>query len=158
MSVIKAQLTHFWRDTSGAITVEWTLLTGGLVAIALAATAVVGSGLDSNTAMLNEEFTREHRFYETRNFGRSPTEVAQALEMEVLSDSRRDRRVARLLDALTENQLRNQHRTWNTRAADASYSNLPLARDQVKLIAVAMDARDVDPHAGVPTPLPTPAT
>lgn len=61
----------------GAITVEWTLLTGGLVAIALAATAVVGSGLASNTAMLNEEFTREHRFYETRNFGRSPTEVAR---------------------------------------------------------------------------------
>jgi|GEM_PF-972627 len=158
MSVIKAHLTHFWHDTSGAITVEWTLLTGGLVAIALAATAVVGSGLDSNTAMLNEEFTREHRFYETRNFGRSPVEVAQALEMEVMSNSRRDRRVARLLDALTENQLRNQHRTWNTRAADASYSNLPLARDQVRLIDVAMEARDEDPHAGVPTPLPTPAT
>lgn len=143
---------------SGAITVEWTLLTGGLVAIALAATAVVGSGLASNTAMLNEEFTREYRFHETRNFGRSPTEVAQALKMEVLSNSRRDRRVARLLDALTENQLRNQHRTWNTRAADASYSNLPLARDQRNLINVAMDARDVDPHAGVLMPLPTPAT
>lgn len=78
--------------------------------------------------------------------------------MEVLSNSRRDRRVAWLLDALTENQLRNQHRTSNTRAADSSYSNLPLARDQRNLINVAMDARDVDPHAGVLTPLPTPAT
>lgn len=158
MSATKTRLHHFWHDTSGAITVEWTLLTGGLVAIALAATAVIGSGLDANTAMLNEEFTREDRFYETRNFGRSPLQVAQALEMEVMSNNRRDRRVARLLDALTENQLRNQHRTWNTRAADVNYTNLGLARDQVKLIDVAMDARDVDPHADVPTPLPAPTT
>lgn len=158
MTAIEKHLTHFWRDTSGAITVEWTLLTGGLVAIALAATGVVGSGLDANTAMLHAEFTREYRSYEARNFGRSPEEVAQALELEVMSSNRRDTRVEQLLNALTDNQLRNQHRTWNTRAANPEYDRLPLARDQVKLINVVMDARKVDPHANVPTPLPGPST
>lgn len=158
MTSFEKHLTHFWRDTSGAITVEWTLLTGGLVAIALAATSVVGSGLDANTAMLHAEFTREFRSYEARNFGRSPAEVAQELEMEVMSASRRDSRVERLLNALTDTQLRNQHRTWNTRAANPDYDRLALARDQVKLIDVAMDARKVDPHDNVPTPLPGPST
>jgi Flp pilus assembly pilin Flp len=152
MTAIERHLTHFWRDTSGAITVEWTVLTAGMVAIALAATSVVGSGLDTNTAMLSAEFTREYRSYEARNFGRSPLEVAQELEMEIMSSARRDRRVEQLLNALTDNQLRNQHRTWNTRAANPDYDRLPLARDQVALIDVVMDARKVDPHANVPTP------
>lgn len=43
----------FYSDESGAVTVDWVVLTAALVGLGLAAISVVGSGLDEPTAALN---------------------------------------------------------------------------------------------------------
>jgi hypothetical protein len=40
-------LTSFWNEESGAISVDWTVLTGGLVGLGLATVAIVANGIGS---------------------------------------------------------------------------------------------------------------
>ena len=154
MCELSSSIRHFMRDTHGAITVDWTVLTAGLVGLALAVAAVVATGVSTQTAALHSDFATDHTAIDTKSFGRTPREVAMAYEMESLSPNRQARRVDTLLTHLSEKQLRNQHRKWYKRAADPAYNNPGLARDQVKLIDVAMQARGVTPHNNVPS-LPT---
>lgn len=46
---IDPQLAEFLRDESGAITVDWTVLTASLVGFGLATTAVVSGGVENTT-------------------------------------------------------------------------------------------------------------
>lgn len=46
--------TGFWKDESGAITVDWTVLTGGLVAVGIAVAAVVAAGVENVSEEVSE--------------------------------------------------------------------------------------------------------
>ena len=40
----KAKLQAFWKDTSGAVTVDWIVLTAAVVALAVVSIAAIQSG------------------------------------------------------------------------------------------------------------------
>ena len=46
---------RFVRDEDGAITVDWVVLTAGLVGLAIAITATVGGGTDAYGSLISSE-------------------------------------------------------------------------------------------------------
>lgn len=50
-------LKAFWHDDTGAITVDWTVLTGGLVGLGLAAAGLVASGTGSLSTDISERLS-----------------------------------------------------------------------------------------------------
>lgn len=53
-------MTSFLKDESGAVTVDWVLLAAGLVAVAIAATTVIGSGMEAGATDIDETLSTGH--------------------------------------------------------------------------------------------------
>ncbi len=50
-------MMNFWQDESGAITVDWVVLTAGLVGLGIATTAVVSGGMQTQSTAVSGTMT-----------------------------------------------------------------------------------------------------
>jgi hypothetical protein len=70
MSVERPDIELFLRDDSGAVTVDWVVLTGGLVGLGLAATAVISVGVEYQARdiadLSGQSITGLHRWGQNR--------------------------------------------------------------------------------------------
>lgn len=70
MSTDKTEIQRFLRDESGAVTVDWVVLTGGLVGLGLATTAVISVGVEYQAEEIadlsGQSITGLHRWGQNR--------------------------------------------------------------------------------------------
>lgn len=55
-----ASLYSFLRSESGAVTVDWVVLTAALVGLGMAATNMVGGGLRDVTDRIHDQLLQDH--------------------------------------------------------------------------------------------------
>ncbi|MEL6586821.1 MAG: hypothetical protein AAFY65_06440 [Pseudomonadota bacterium] len=139
-------LPEFIAREEGAITVDWVVLTAAVVGVALAVVTVISTGANSATASVDDTLSDPYFMYAAANFGKSPTDIANEVELQHFGAAWPARRMDKLLNDLPENKLRNQHRTWRNRAADATYAQPGKAADQLAMFEIALEARGVAPH------------
>ena len=56
----KRQLPNFLADESGAVTVDWVVLTAALVGLGLAVMSVVSGGLEDLSGDINSQLEADH--------------------------------------------------------------------------------------------------
>ncbi|MCK0169328.1 hypothetical protein MWU52_17375 [Jannaschia sp. S6380] len=139
-------ISYFFASEHGAVTVNWVVLSASVLGLGLLVTGVVIGGSAGTTGQFVGAMTSDETRFRNANFGRSPAEVVADIDLQGSSDRWAERRLDRAMNDMSENQLRNQQRTWRNRAADPDYSNPGRAADQIAVLNVAMEARGVDPH------------
>lgn len=160
-------LRRFGRDTSGGITVDWVVLASALVGMALAVVLVVATGVSTVSADIDRDLSSSDHMLSAAAFTDTssaapetaqavvfiapepevkapltPEERFAAIELETFNPKQKDRRWDRL-NTIPEKNVRNQLQTWTNRANNPDYEDPAKARDQVKLIELAMDARSI---------------
>ncbi len=108
----------------------------------------VSSGPENLADGLVAQLEDSDILFRGQNFGRDRLEVLLAQGMEDFTDSQATVRYERFANPVerTDAQVRNAHRTWSRRVGDATYDNQPRARDMVRILEMAMDLREIDPH------------
>ncbi|MEM9797927.1 MAG: hypothetical protein AAF919_15655 [Pseudomonadota bacterium] len=139
-----SHLSRLIRDESGAVTVDWTVLTAAGVGLGLIVMGVVATGAGNTTADISESLDGAYIGFLSENFGKTPYDVAAEVELNHFGSRWPQRRMNRLLNDTSEQSLVNQHRRWSNRASDPGYSNPGRAADQLAMIEIAMDARGVE--------------
>ncbi len=143
---MKQLISSYLRTETGAVTVDWVVLTAALVGLGLATMALVANGLGGGAAQINGVLMSDETGYRGRHFGKSPLEDARAVTLTSYRENWVEPRLDTLLNDLSDRQLQNQHATWTARAADPSDRNHARAADQLAMIGIAMDARRVSPR------------
>lgn len=137
---------QFLRDESGVVTVDWVVVTSGMVALALSVSSLVAGAVEDQSNDIASVLEGDVVF-RSRHFGRTALEVAQGVELTHFGSNWVNNRMAKLMDPeeVSDQQLRNQHSTWTSRAADPNHAKHDRAADQVAVLEIAMDARGVRP-------------
>lgn len=142
---------RFLRDERGAVAADYIFMTAAVTAAGFAVLTTLSDGLDGLTNDLASELQTSEIIFMSQNFGLDRAGVLAAgpheffstdgvlLRYDIWSDPSRK----------TDAQLRNSHRTWARRLADPAYSQPGRAADLVRIMEMAMDVRDVDPHTNI---------
>ncbi|MEM7644542.1 MAG: hypothetical protein AAF366_18755 [Pseudomonadota bacterium] len=141
-------MTYFRRfllDTAGAVTVDWVVLSAGLIGVGLAANGAVQTPQGRTAHEIALMMDASEISFASRHSGRSPREVAQGIQLRHFDETFKTTRMDTLLNAFSDQRLRNQYRIWRNRLADPDYGNPDRAADHVALLTIAMDARGLTP-------------
>ena len=57
ISALKSRILHLWHDEDGAITVDWVMVTAGVVALSIAVLNLVGDSTMSVTKNISSEIS-----------------------------------------------------------------------------------------------------
>lgn len=141
----------FLRDESGAITVDWTVMTAGLVGLGLATMSLVSGGIEDLSGDTAAAMADRDIIYESQNFGRDRATVLREGDWQHYTGNQMAGMFNNWSDPefRTDAQLRNSHRVWSRRAADPNlWANTGQAEDLQAMLGAALDERGLDPHPG----------
>jgi Flp pilus assembly pilin Flp len=110
----------FVRDETGAVTVDWTVMTAGLVGLGLATMSLVSGGIENLSGDTAAAMADRDIIYESQNFGRDRAAVLRAGDWQHYNGNQMANMFNNWSDPefRTDAQLRNSHRTWTNRAND----------------------------------------
>lgn len=57
ITALKTRLHHLWHDEDGAITVDWVMVTAGVVALSIAVLNIVGDSSMTVTKKISQEIS-----------------------------------------------------------------------------------------------------
>ncbi|WP_210730451.1 hypothetical protein [Roseicyclus persicicus] len=140
----------FLSEEDGAITADWVVMSSAVVGLGLAVTAVVSGGAedlsgDLQTALAQTDIAGvpgggevdRRALILAMTFGAGYPSAEAALD-----------HFDRIMETLTDAQIRNRHRSWSRALADPTHPNHARAADRLAVFALALEARGLEPHGG----------
>ncbi|SFJ53409.1 Flp family type IVb pilin [Jannaschia pohangensis] len=139
-------LHRFLRADSGAVTVDWVVITAAITGLGIGVLMTVSNGIENSSNDITAQLESDEHIFRSHHFARSTGEEAAAVDLTHYGSNWADRRMNQLMNDLTDQQLRNQERAWRNRQADVNDPMHSRANDQMAMLSIAMEARGVSPH------------
>ncbi|QBY00834.1 hypothetical protein E2K80_08935 [Rhodophyticola sp. CCM32] len=115
----RVPIVEFCTDETGAVTVDWMVLTAAVMGLGLAAWANIATEVEDLAGETSSSLTEADIVFQSRYMGRSIEDMALDMPVGNRGDAWKTRRV-NSIQGLTDTQLTNQTQTWSNRTAETS--------------------------------------